>query len=62
MVSVKKHWVLLQPPLSFLGTVVVCHLSDPRQEIVLISDDIHSGQPHYQKGFLQAEYKTQKNI
>lgn len=30
--------------------------------IVLLSDDIHSGQPHNQKGFLQAEQKTQKNI
>lgn len=40
MVSVKKHWVLLQPPLSLLG-IVVCHRSDPWQEIVLISDDIH---------------------
>lgn len=62
MVSVKKHCVLLQPALSLLGIVTLCHLSHPWQEIVLISDDIHSGQPQDQKGFLQAEYKPQKKI
>lgn len=59
MVSVERHWVLLQLPLNFLE-IVIYHLSDPWQEIIWISDDVHSGQPR-SEDFLQAEYKTQKN-
>lgn len=61
MVSVKKHWVLLQPHWVY-WELWLCHLSHPWQEIVLISDDIHSGQPQDQKGFLQAEHKPQKKV